>query len=257
MDISKTVGTKVMKKLLTMGLLIAVAQAAEVGPLTSFSAGTPAKAAEVNGNFDAVKNAVNENYQRLTAAETAMATKQTQISESCAVGSAIVAISTEGKLTCAPLVKAGVISVPAVAFNTAENQHADCNYHRGARGYFTGAGTTPCLAMAPVNLPDGVTVTGLACSVFDNGNVMGAQFGLAYLRRVAASNFVLDAPFEAPGTLTNSPSPQIMSATDNSMVVSNAEYGYFIGLQFDQGSHTFDEILTGLSLIACRVTYTP
>jgi hypothetical protein len=40
-----------------------------VGPLTTFTAGTPAKASEVNGNFSAVSAAVNDNASRITTLE--------------------------------------------------------------------------------------------------------------------------------------------------------------------------------------------
>jgi len=46
------------------------ATAAEVNGLTDFAAGTPAVAAEVNGNFNAVKSAVDDNHARVTALET-------------------------------------------------------------------------------------------------------------------------------------------------------------------------------------------
>src|SRR5207247_9422258 len=44
--------------------------AGPVAPLTSFTAGTPAKASEVNGNFSAVSAAVNDNASRITTLET-------------------------------------------------------------------------------------------------------------------------------------------------------------------------------------------
>jgi len=46
------------------------AQAGPVGPLTTFSAGTTAKASEVNGNFSAVSAAVNDNASRIMSLET-------------------------------------------------------------------------------------------------------------------------------------------------------------------------------------------
>lgn len=57
--------------------LVAMTAPLQAGPLTvptNFSAGTPAVAAEVNGNFTAVKTAVDDNDSRITALETAPAT---------------------------------------------------------------------------------------------------------------------------------------------------------------------------------------
>jgi hypothetical protein len=54
------------------------AAAGPVTGLTTFTTGSPARAAEVNTNFTAVKTAVDENYQRLATVETQLASPQMQ-----------------------------------------------------------------------------------------------------------------------------------------------------------------------------------
>ncbi len=46
-----------------------LSHAGPLGPLTTFTAGTPAKASEVNGNFSVVSTAVNDNASRITTLE--------------------------------------------------------------------------------------------------------------------------------------------------------------------------------------------
>lgn len=56
-----------------------VACAGQVSGLVTFSAGTTAKAAEVNGNFTAVKSAVDDNHARIQALEQAVAALQSTV----------------------------------------------------------------------------------------------------------------------------------------------------------------------------------
>lgn len=85
--------------MLSVSMLLAVqaSAAGEVTGLTSFSAGTPARASEVNANFDAVEAAVDNNHARLTSVE---AGKQNRVTETCAAGSAIRAINADGTVSC-------------------------------------------------------------------------------------------------------------------------------------------------------------
>jgi hypothetical protein len=55
-------------------------QAGEVTGLTPFTPGTPARAAEVNGNFGAVKTAVDDNHSRITTLETTTEGLQSSVS---------------------------------------------------------------------------------------------------------------------------------------------------------------------------------
>jgi hypothetical protein len=74
-----------MKTLFTLSALTAlmlVTQVATAGPvngLNTFTAGTPARAAEVNTNFAAVKTAVDDNNTRISTLVTQMAALQAQV----------------------------------------------------------------------------------------------------------------------------------------------------------------------------------
>jgi hypothetical protein len=65
---------------LTIAMVLCMnAWASDVSLPNSFSSGMPARAAEVNANFSAVKMAVDDNNARMTALETQIATLQTSL----------------------------------------------------------------------------------------------------------------------------------------------------------------------------------
>lgn len=68
--------SKSILKAVISAAILATAQvsiAGEVNGLTSFTANTPARASEVNGNFTSVKTAVDNNHARVTTLETSAA----------------------------------------------------------------------------------------------------------------------------------------------------------------------------------------
>lgn len=84
-----------MKNLLKLSILF-WAVPVYSGPLTiphEFESGTPARASEVNENFDAVKVEVDDNSQRID-------TKQNIVSGTCSEGSAIRTIAADGSVEC-------------------------------------------------------------------------------------------------------------------------------------------------------------
>ena len=60
-------------------LMVGVAAAAPVNGLTTFTSGTQARASEVNGNFTAVKTAVDDNNTRIGTLLTQLATLQATV----------------------------------------------------------------------------------------------------------------------------------------------------------------------------------
>jgi hypothetical protein len=75
-------------KVVSAFVMLVNAYTCAAGPvvgLTPFTAGTPARAAEVNGNFTAVKTAVDDNHQRITALENQITQLQTQLTNLIAI----------------------------------------------------------------------------------------------------------------------------------------------------------------------------
>jgi hypothetical protein len=65
--------------MLSSALVVEGVMASDVTGLTIFAAGTPIRAAEVNGNFSVVKTAVDDNYARIGALTAAVATLQATV----------------------------------------------------------------------------------------------------------------------------------------------------------------------------------
>lgn len=111
------------------------ASAAEVSGLNTFSAGSPARASEVNANFDAVKTAVDDNHARLAALE-----------------------------------DAGAVSVSVfgfVEFFNNLNENSGCQFNRLLGYAFFQNTSAGCIAAANLALPDGVILGSLSCLIED------------------------------------------------------------------------------------------
>ena len=95
-----------MKKLICFAAIVLAtatagdAQAGSVGTLIDFQSGQPAFASEVNSNFDAIKNAVNDNDSRIQVNIDGILLKQNRVSGTCPPGQSIRVISADGSVTC-------------------------------------------------------------------------------------------------------------------------------------------------------------
>jgi hypothetical protein len=93
----------------------AMALADPVTGLTTFTANTPARAGEVNGNFTSVKTAVDDNFQRITTLQTQVTTLQAQLT---ALQARLDDPQVQGLLAIAPHVSLHTIdNNPVVIFN--------------------------------------------------------------------------------------------------------------------------------------------
>lgn len=156
--------------------------AGDVTGLTTFSAGTPARAAEVNSNFTAVKTAVDDNHARITANTQALAAKQERVSGACNAGSAIRQVNADGTVVCqnaggltgfasvsavagAPLIPSVVTSLGTNPFNIGD-----------ADGRYATNGTLTFM-VAPIALPHGATITSFTLTCYDNdpGGICNAR----------------------------------------------------------------------------------
>jgi len=206
--------------ILTTGL-IAPALAGEVDDLTTFTAGTPARAAEINGNFQMVKTAVDDNHARLTAVESSL-----QV--------------------------AGAVSINTHGFSEFFNNNRDsvgCQFRRLLNhGYFENTSGS-CIATAPVDLPHGSSVTGLSCLVHDEAAGWVERPNLVRMSLVTAQQeIVLDT-----NTLTDDSGLQTLSSRvlQTDARVDNAAYAYFISVRF----LLTDAVPGQLRIYACSVQY--
>ena len=170
-------------KLILSGIVLATgigtANAAPVGPLKSFSAGTPAKAADVNGNFTTIVNTVNANDARLTTVET---NKQNVLLNGggCPAGSAIRLIAANGGVTCQSTGgNVGFASVSSASGVPASSSTVTslCIIFCNAFGRFQSAAGSGLLVV-PIQLPHGATITAFSYSCFCNDAVGSTAFFL-------------------------------------------------------------------------------
>lgn len=226
---------------------VSAAQAAPVGPLTTFSAGTPAKASEVNGNFTTIMNTVNANDTRLTTVET---NKQNIVTGSCAAGSAIRAVSANGTVTCQSTGgNVGFTSVSSAAGvpSSSTVQTSLCVIFCNAFGRFMSgpSGSSGFLAV-PIQLPHGATITGFSYACFCNSAATGSS---AFLLR--DDNFIvtLAIPAGAVNTIQTVSTTDFSGAPAGTTVV-DGHFSYAVLMTID-GTAT-----SNITPVRATVTYT-
>jgi hypothetical protein len=213
--------------------------AGSVAPLTTFTAGTTAQASQVNGNFNAVSTAVNDNNARITtnttnitANTTAISTKQDRVTGTCATSSAIRAINADGTVVCeSTSATTGYMTVSAVgaiprnsAYETTQTNTGDSVGRSGVTPGFE-------YLVVPVNLPHGATITKFTYVCYDN-DATYSSFG--YLYRDTAIAIATVSTGGASTTLQTLSTTSISGPTINNQ--TSGIYVY-MGVQGEAGAN--------------------
>jgi hypothetical protein len=247
-------------------LLSATGAASQVTDLTTFTSGTPARASEVNANFDALKTAVNDTDARVTAVENS---KQNRITGSCPAGMAVAAIDADGSVTCEQWrPNEGIFSVALSAFVPYDGGGPSCQYVANllsSAGYFRGNSISNCHAVAQVQLPEGAEITRGVCRLIDSSAV-----GYMRMQVFRQSNAFAPDQYYVYNVIATSESTtgvsmaspievvtaEIEDGADAYTVVDNENYQYFVRVTFQSDLVTsFDTIQSTLSLSGCGVYY--
>jgi hypothetical protein len=264
--------------MLSIALTIPLAIAGEVTIPNTFTSGTTAKAAEVNDNFTAVKTEVDDNNLRIEAVET-----QTQnMDTGCPAGEAIAKIATNGTIECEAdtdttysagtglnltgtqfRIEAGDVSISAQAFDSeiiSTLQVQYCVLHKGATtpyAFFikiTGATNAACDAVAGVQLPDNVVMTGLHCLVLDNdasNDLHGELWRASMVTPDPQLIYTTDPSVDSaqPQTISGTTADPLRTTVDNGL------YTYHVVMNYS--TNNFETLGGNGVFYGCRISYTP
>jgi len=219
-DIKSAPNANVILSAIVLGIVASAAQAAPVGPLTTFSAGTPAKASQVNGNFTTIVNTVNANDTRLTTVET---NKQNIVTGNCASGSAIRAIAANGTVTCqstgGSVGFVSVNSISAVPISPTTSTAA-CFLFCSPIGRYQTAPTGIGFLFAPITLPHGATITAFSFTCFCNDGAGSLAILLRDDTSIASATIA-----QASSTVQAQSTTTITAGTE---VVDNQNHTYIV-----------------------------
>ncbi len=254
--------------LFTMAALSVMA--AELTIPHTFTAGTPAKASEVNANFNAVKSAVDDKETRVDALETdnaankaniatlqnSVGEKQNRVTGSCSVGSAISEIKADGTVVCEAFTPAGKVVVGPASFFVSDVSKVisgECRPLYDVGYYLKGTVSSPfCISYAPVNLPQAATITQLSCTVADSSIYANTDIS-AGIVRLWRFNPINES---VTGTLASVSSGEISAPPLGGRAdVDNTQYTYMLRLTM-RASTIFDNVVDALAMHSCEISYT-
>jgi hypothetical protein len=213
-----------MKRYLILATLLVsiTAAASEVTIPNDFTAGTPAVADDVDENFQAVKTAVDDNHNRITALEDQ------------------------------------VVEIGAVSLSTSHfiDWAGNCVMRRFSNYAYFVDNPSLCTATAGVSLPHGATMTGFGCRFYDNESAPNVH---AALGRTKVTTQLLNEPVYVTEVASDGTSPVFYATTTvlipGGDLVDNMTYAYFISVMFhsDGGNQIDDQ---NLRRYGCNVYYT-
>lgn len=218
-----------MKRLnfILLSLFTPFLNASSVNIPNNFTAGTPARAAEVNENFSAIESAINDNDVRITANENAINSLNAS--------------------------KQYLYPVNVYSVNTAGYP----NLRMNSSGMYNTTDLTDIVA-APVVLPDGATITDMHCLVRDTHNTANFSGGHITLMRVSMLEGAPPSVYQVLSEIdldTSGNLNGLRRLNDNDGVIENAvidnnEYMYSVRFWIQRTSAVSNLMVSG-----CRIDY--
>ena len=200
------------------------------GDLIQFQPNTKARAEEVNRNFNAVRDAVNDNYDRIQSLESF---KSHVVGISCVPGKAVTGFSVNGTLQCEDMNKGKrVLSItyPASCFATIFNPR---NSSIGVNDfvatiYDNDGNDDPNWIYCPIALPEGVRILQIIVDLYDRSsdNNLTVRF---YHQPPALAHTI-------GTTIGNSGDQRLVLdlSTENEVVLNGIAYGIKVHFPSDQ-----------------------
>ena len=246
-----------------IGIMAATAWllAGNVGTLTTFTANTTAKASEVNGNFSAVKTAVDGNAKDIKTNANDIATNAHDITtntnsintvkgdyvSSVTAGTGLTGGGYSGDVTLKPA--DGYVAIHPAAF-VARSKSTECVTTHGAAEFrFEQSTKNDCEGLANVFLPDGATITSLKCKItVQNSAPSAVGFSLIRYGYSGGSTTMATTGTTSAGTW------QLGDISIDDPVVDNENNYYF--LNYNPPDNTDTSQAPENKIHFCRIGYT-